>query len=35
VPPCTLNDWDDNVLAVREEAEVGASVSGKGDSGKE
>ena len=35
VPPCALNDWDKNVLAVREEAEVAASVSAKGDSGEE
>jgi hypothetical protein len=35
VPPCALNDWDKNVLAVREEVEVAASVSAKGDSGEE
>jgi hypothetical protein len=35
VPPRKQNDWDENVLAVKEEAEVRASVSAIGDSGEE
>jgi hypothetical protein len=35
VPPCKQNDWVENALAVKEEAEVRASVSAVDVSGLE
>ena len=35
MPPCKQNDWVENALAVKEEAEVRASVSAVDDSGLE